>query len=599
MIVLKSVYWNNLFSYGEDNELNLDNDTVTQIVGDNGDGKTSIILIIQELLYNKNSKGIKKANIANRYTDSKGYNGGINFEVDNKDYLLTVSRKGAKLTVELLKDGDDISEHTAPGTYKKVLEILGLDFNTFEQLVYQSSTESLAFLKATDTTRKAFLIKLLGLDEYTTFEQTCKSTLTEVTRSVDKCRSSVDTTRNWLNTTEKTSTEKRIPVEFVDTSQKVRNEIASINSNVTNVSNTNASVKENKKRIKRRELLQDILDEYLETDFSALAGLEKECEKLKQQNASASAMLGKLDKLHRVCPTCMSDIDEEKVGSMRADYTETLETNRPSITSLSAQIRDQYSAKAAKIKRDQAAKEIATIELMVAPTEEVDLEDLQAQLAKAKIELGKMQTEMKAINAENLAIAKHNDRIEAIAEQKEKYIAELEVQEATLGSLEERLARLVVLRRAFSTKGLVAYKIESMVKDLEDLINEYLQEFSDGRFTLMFTVAGDKLNVDLTDDGQSIDINTLSSGELARVNTSTLLAIRKLLSSLASNRLNLLFLDEILNVLDEFGKQKLIEILNAEEGLNTFIVSHGWEHPLVAKLHVQKENNISRIEADG
>jgi DNA repair exonuclease SbcCD ATPase subunit len=171
------------------------------------------------------------------------------------------------------------------------------------------------------------------------------------------------------------------------------------------------------------------------------------------------------------------------------------------------------------------------------------------------------------------------------------------VQEA-LSIVQGKEARLDVLKTVFSTKGLVAYKIENMIKDLEDLINEYLLEFSSGRFTIQFIVSNDKLNVELTDNGKTVSITGLSSGELARVNTSTLLAIRKLLNTLSSNRLNLLFLDEVLNVLDEDGRQKLISVLNQEENLNSFIVSHGWYHPLVARVRVYKEKGISSIRED-
>ena len=72
MITLKKLKWSNCFSYGPDNELQLDDNTVTQIIGTNGMGKSSIPLIIEEALYNKNSKGIKKADIPNRYIND-GY----------------------------------------------------------------------------------------------------------------------------------------------------------------------------------------------------------------------------------------------------------------------------------------------------------------------------------------------------------------------------------------------------------------------------------------------------------------------------------------------------------------------------------------------
>jgi DNA repair exonuclease SbcCD ATPase subunit len=144
---------------------------------------------------------------------------------------------------------------------------------------------------------------------------------------------------------------------------------------------------------------------------------------------------------------------------------------------------------------------------------------------------------------------------------------------------------------------LVAYKIESLVKDLEELTNKYLVDLSDGRFQITFQVSSrDKLNVIITDNGKDIDIMALSGGERARVNAATLLAIRKLMQSLSSSRINLLILDETVEALDVDGKEKLIETLLKEDGLNTFLVSHGFTHPLLEKVYVVKQHNISKIE---
>ena len=60
MITLQKLRWSNCFSYGENNELDLSSNTVTQLVGTNGMGKSSIPLIIEEALYNKTPKALKK-----------------------------------------------------------------------------------------------------------------------------------------------------------------------------------------------------------------------------------------------------------------------------------------------------------------------------------------------------------------------------------------------------------------------------------------------------------------------------------------------------------------------------------------------------------
>ena len=202
---------------------------------------------------------------------------------------------------------------------------------------------------------------------------------------------------------------------------------------------------------------------------------------------------------------------------------------------------------------------------------------------------------MVRISRENERITKRNTRIQVILEQTEEFESELfelnellDLEAATAGHLE-------VLKKAFSTNGLLAYKIENLVKELEELTNHYLAELSDGRFTLEFVVSNDKLNVQITDNGNIVDILALSSGELARVNTATLIAIRKLMSSISKSQINILFLDEVINVLDETGREKLVEVLLGED-LNTYVVSHGWTHPLLDKVEVVKSGNVSKLE---
>ena len=68
------------------------------------------------------------------------------------------------------------------------------------------------------------------------------------------------------------------------------------------------------------------------------------------------------------------------------------------------------------------------------------------------------------------------------------------------------------------------------------------------------------------------------------------------MAAISSNKINILFLDEITGVLDEEGKEVLIDILNEETELNTFLVSHEFAHPLIPTINVVKENKISRID---
>ena len=63
MIILQKLIWDNCFSYGKGNEVDLACATLTQLVGTNGVCKSSIPLILEEVLFNKNSKNVKMAKI--------------------------------------------------------------------------------------------------------------------------------------------------------------------------------------------------------------------------------------------------------------------------------------------------------------------------------------------------------------------------------------------------------------------------------------------------------------------------------------------------------------------------------------------------------
>lgn len=230
------------------------------------------------------------------------------------------------------------------------------------------------------------------------------------------------------------------------------------------------------------------------------------------------------------------------------------------------------------------------------PEEIINEAELQQKISSITKEIKCIEEKIKLVEKYNKEVAENNSKVKLVLSQIDEYKAQLASEQEKLEDSQELLTIIDILRQSFSTNGLVSYKIEYMVKDLEAEINNYLSEFSSGRFQLSFTLKGEKLNIEIIDNGKSIDITALSSGELARVNISTLLAIRKLMSSISSTKINLLFLDEIMGVLDNYGKDKLIEVLLEEENLNTFLVSHEYTHPLLEKITIIKEKNISRIE---
>jgi len=314
---------------------------------------------------------------------------------------------------------------------------------------------------------------------------------------------------------------------------------------------------------------------------------------------AAKAVEAKLQKLGHSCPTCLQNINEEVKTSIIDEKLGVIKKAEQSISLLEQDIAVQkhvntiYQEHKTVITKFEKYNNLIDISI---PEEVNDKGELKDEIKHLEEAIRGQLKSAKAIEAYNIKATKHNTEVDYVASQLSEFIEDLEKKQRKLKNIQDDYAILEVLKKAFSTNGLVAYKIENLVKDLESLTNTYLGELSDGRFELSFDIANDKLNVIIIDDGVPINILALSSGEFARVNTAMLLAIRSLMATLSKTRINVLFLDEVINVLDDFGKEKLVEILLEEMDLNTFLVSHQWSHPLLNKVLVIKEKKISRLE---
>jgi len=597
MITLQTLKWDNCFSYGSGNELQLDDNTVTQILGTNGMGKSSIPLIIEEALYNKNSKGIKKADIPNRYVND-GYNICLSFTKDNDSYVITVNRK-TNIKVKLEKNGSDISSHTATNTYKTLQEILGVDFKTFSQLVYQNTNASLQFLTATDANRKKFLIDLLHLEKYVELFEVFKSASREVSSTSATIAGKLATVEKWLETNKLSDTLILPMMDLEINTSDDEKALSSLTAEIANISEKNKKITTNNQY---KALLDQIdiaaVQSSEVTQHESYDDLQEEFGNVKAVAAGAKRTLTKLEKLKEECPTCKQSIDVSAEKAMIAveqgNYDEAVNAISritPEILRIKARnLEFERNATAQKDWEDLVRSFDPTLPKMVLDKQE--LEEKRALIEESLTEAKRLRADN---YVENERRTRLNTRIQVIQEQTAEFVEQQEEYDGKLLGNQKLEAELETLKKSFSTNGLLAYKIENLVGELEELANEYLAELSDGRFTLEFVVSNDKLNVQITDNGNVVDILALSSGELARVNTATLIAIRKLMSSISKSKINILFLDEVTNVLDDQGREKLVEVLLRED-MNTYIVSHGWSHPLLEKIEVVKDGNISTLE---
>jgi len=605
-IILKNLQFSNMFSYGENNSLDLNKSRITQLTAPNGSGKSSISTIIQEILFNKNVKSIKKTDIINRWSKNKTWDASLTFTADNVDYEVSIKRIGAQTKVQLIEDGKDISEHKVLDTYKKISDIIGSNFEVFSQLTYQSSTDLLDFLKATDTNRKKFLINLFNLEKYIDIGEQIKAKSSELDKEVNITQGELKSIEDFLNNTNIPTKIEEVSVPGTDEAVTVR--ISDITREITNVNDTCRKIDKNNMYIQERDGLQfelgikepaafEFMDEYqtLKMDLVMLnkdiANLEKELANIKI-NDKCNVCGQTIDTTHIV--VIKQDI-QLKIASNKVIQLEMLDKSRAwskEIDTIQAQ-KLYFISNQEKINRFEQLTQLIDNTI---PKEFPNVTELQSELRNLQAIASTNSKEIKDAIDHNKRVSAHNAKVDALIEQKNEFTIRQTSVKDDIVTKSNQSVSLNILKKAFSTSGIVAFKLENLTKELEVTINYYLSLLSDGQFQVEFTLDKEKLNITVINNGISTPIETVSGGEFSRIQTSVLLAIRSLLSKLGGSSINLLFLDEITGVLDDEGKEKLVEVLQKEHDLNVFLISHDFTHPLIDKISIVKNNNISSIQ---
>ena len=605
-ITLSNLQFSNMFSYGKENSLDLNRSRITQLTAPNGSGKSSIAMIIQEILFNKNIKGIKKTDILNRWTKDKQWTGSIEFNIDGASYSVAVQRSGASTKVQLFKCGIDISDHKVLDTYKKIQELLGINFEIFSQLTYQSSVDLLEFLKATDTNRKKFLINLFNLEKYIMIGDKIKVQAQSLDKEFSIQKGELKSVEDFLNST--VVPEKKVFAKVVEVDPTIQQRIGVLEQEVKNYKQT--CMKIDKNNMYKDEIAQLTFHSGMRKPeefqfYDEYQTLKSDLIVLKSQMEADEKSLDEID-LTDICPSCGQQMDVSHLQKLKEELKEKNKKDHETynnamvkasawsseITAYNNELRI-YNDNQNTIKKFEQLSQLFDKSI---PVDYPNIDQINAELDNLKSTYLKQITKAEEDNRYNESIAAHNAKVDALTEQKNEFLIRQKSLKDSILSKSNKINSLNILKKAFSTSGIVAFKLENLTKELEVSINYYLSLLSDGQFQVEFTLDKEKLNISVINNGISTPIETVSGGEFSRIQTSILLAIRSLLSKLGGSSINLLFLDEITGVLDDEGKDKLIEVLQNENDLNVFLISHDFTHPLIDKISIVKNDNISSIQ---
>ncbi|QFR57719.1 exonuclease subunit 2 [Serratia phage Slocum] len=607
-IVIRNMEFGGWLSYTSTQKIDFSSNRVTQLIGKNGVGKSTIATVLEETCFNKNSRGIKKDELF-AWGGEKHLHSKVEFSLDEDIYIITkVVKSTAKVT--LTKNGVDISGHTATQTYKVIEDVMGCDFTTFSKLVYQSIKSNLDFLTATDANRKKFLIGLFDQTMYKEMEDAVKAEKKSVQTVFDQLTGEMRSVSALLKAANDIPDVMELKVapefDFESHEQRIREHLITI-----------ALEDKNKENLVKLDKLQKALDDAndklsLVDNFSALlcksdsiSKVTRDLAVLESQMSAVKARYKKFKNDADVtdCPTCGTHLDKTASAAAaavaRSEYDPMFKEKQEVEARLKEMRVEQANYETYQKAKKAAEKAKADY---TAFAENLFLPDSTASAAELKAEVASLQATVRAAKADIDKVLSHNAKAEVSNARREQLLEQLEKSQTNLSNLQDDLSRsearlidLEVLSVAYGSKGIVSYKLESCVKTFEDLINKYLSVMTSGKFALGFELDATKLQVVIYNDGYRTSMEGCSSGQQSRISIATLLAIRSLMSAISKVNINLLFLDEVISVIDTDGINTLVELLLEEHELNSIIVSHGYSHPLTAAIEVKQVNGSSEL----
>lgn len=609
-IVINKLTISHFMSYAENVVIEFDNHRVTQLIGRNGLGKSTIGTALEELLYNKNSRGIKKDDLFNWHTGSKAYMLEGQFTKDGDVYnVKKVVKSTAKVT--LTKNGEDISGHTATQTYKLIEEVLACDFTTFTKLVYQSVGSSLDFLKTTDAQRKAFLVNLFDQEQYKEVSERVKAGRKAVSAKLSGLEGSLRTAQSILSSKASLGTpQSEIPIPVFDEEPLVEE--------LTEAKVKVALAQKQKASIAKRSSL-DMAVQVAEKTFAPFENLPaptSKSEELLSVTRNLTVVATRADDLKKryydfknaagktQCFACGTHLDtsaaQEAMRRTKEEY-DPLYKERQKLEAEVEELRKEDRAFKDYISKfnalEQARKNLKEFDEVNGTQDEIlDAGGLAERIKAIESSIRQGRSSIELARTHNESVVRENAKYEAKREQIQKAEQEFDKIQAELSLVAEEVADLDILITGL--KDLVGYKLEHSVKVFEEMINHYLSIMTSGKFALGFELDETKLQVVIYNDGNRTSMVNCSTGQQSRINISTLLAIRMLLSTISKVNINLLFLDEVVSYIDPDGINTLVELLQEEDQLNSIIVSHGHTHPYAHKIEVkQDEAGLSILEA--
>ena len=575
MIQFEIIRWKNFLSTGNVfTEVELNKNSNTLIIGDNGAGKSTILDALTFGLFGRPFRSVNKAQLINSINQG-GTVVEIEFSIGSKKYI--VKRGIKKNFFQIYLDGSLLNQDASIRDYQEFLEktVLKLNYKSFTQIVLLGSSSFIPFMQLKTSERRAIIEDLLDIEIFSVMNQILKSKV-----GVNKDNTGTIDVSLGLAKGEEKSTNVLI--------QKLKE-------------NKTSQIKKNKKDIKEHE---DYLEDYKNKNIK----INQEIDEVKESIADESKVREEVKSLkvykddiekgilqsendiefyeeNKECNVCRQNIPDEFREQMIKHFHGKMHQLSGGIVKLSEKL---SAAEHRTSTIDNILKKIQSLENDIIKNQN-SIQVCTQYINKVSNQNDEISQMIDDIDVKKLELEGIKEDIKNYTEKREKLSKEKHLYELATALLKDT--------------GIKTRIIKQYLPIINKLINKYLSAMD---FYITFELDEGFNETIKSRHRDEFTYASFSEGEKMRIDLALLFTWRAVAKLKNSVNTNLLVLDEVFDSsLDASGTDEFLKILydlthGTSANINVFVISHKGEvlyDKFEKTIKFQKQKNFSTLAA--
>jgi len=516
-------------------KLNTDKGELVLLVGNNGNGKSSLLESFEYTLYGKVKSGKTKkwhklSTLPNRINGEllnkiKFNSGGVDVEI----------RRGiSPNTLDLIENGVLNERAGKSNIDEKIENYIGMDIETFKSFISMSINDFKNFISLTNEEKQLLLDKLFNLEVINILNNILKDINKSNKIRLASLDSEISTLEDSINSI-KISIEKAIERE----KENIQSEIDVLTEEMNSKKDEYKLLKEKVEKIKDKE---NELNDELDTEKRQYLNTQNDIKNVQREIDLYDS--GK-------CPTCRTDFNSDHFTNLRASLVE----KKQGFENIKIVIEENIRLiKEKQLKLKNLSEKTTT-----------SFNDLNYLLRNYKSQIDKLtQKKTKESGKQSINVQEFENTIVELEDKKK-----ISSDNSTI--CKEKELYYKELNRIFGEDGVKKSIISGIIKPINHFISENIK-----KMMLPFDVKLDEtFTAEIKSLGVPVEHDSLSTGETKKINISILIAYLKLIRT--KKHINILFLDEVFSSIDVEGIDSILGLLKSfanDYNINIFVVHH-------------------------